>query len=207
MSHLFQLLPAMRHTHLSSCETARGPTPMRANFPTAPPFSLSADGKRTLHLRGTLTRPFLRISPAAATAGHDAALVRPPTIKNSQGRVVMKNILFAVGALALASVALAAPPAAPVVTVGVSNIKQLQFDWDAVPGASRRPHRGGSSAPQIANRRMGASAPGSDLHLVSQPDLVPRQPPKPPVVARRFGDRHFDLVGLPVAELPHPREQ
>ena len=49
----------------------------------------------------------------------------------------MRNILFAMGALALASVALAAPPAAPVVTAGVSNIKQLQFDWDAVPGASR----------------------------------------------------------------------
>lgn len=49
----------------------------------------------------------------------------------------MKAILFALGSLALSSVALAAPPAAPVVTVGASNIKQLQFDWPAVPGAAR----------------------------------------------------------------------
>jgi hypothetical protein len=49
----------------------------------------------------------------------------------------MRKFLFVVGALALASVALAAPPPAPVLTVGASNIKQLQFDWPAVPGAAR----------------------------------------------------------------------
>ena len=49
----------------------------------------------------------------------------------------MKTILFVLSTLALAPLALAAPPAAPVVTVGASNIKQLQFDWPGVPGASR----------------------------------------------------------------------
>jgi hypothetical protein len=49
----------------------------------------------------------------------------------------MKSILLVLGTLALASVALAAPLAAPVITVGASNIKQLQFDWPSVPGASR----------------------------------------------------------------------
>jgi len=49
----------------------------------------------------------------------------------------MKTILVVLSTLAFAPVALAAPPAAPVVTVGVRTIKQLQFDWADVPGASR----------------------------------------------------------------------
>ena len=49
----------------------------------------------------------------------------------------MKAILFVLSTLALASVALAAPPAAPVVTVGVSGIKRLQFDWASIPNSSR----------------------------------------------------------------------
>ncbi len=49
----------------------------------------------------------------------------------------MKTIVFVLSTLALASVAFAAPPAAPVVTVGASNIKQLRFDWAPVPGAAR----------------------------------------------------------------------
>jgi hypothetical protein len=49
----------------------------------------------------------------------------------------MKTIFFMLSALALAPVALAAPPAAPVVNVGANHIKQLQFDWPAVPGVSR----------------------------------------------------------------------
>lgn len=44
----------------------------------------------------------------------------------------MKSVLLALAGL-LASVAYAAPPAAPVVTVGVNDTKQLQFDWPSVP--------------------------------------------------------------------------
>jgi hypothetical protein len=54
-----------------------------------------------------------------------------------QAGIFMKTILPILAALALAPVALAAPPAAPVVTVGASHIKQLQFDWPAVPEAGR----------------------------------------------------------------------
>ena len=49
----------------------------------------------------------------------------------------MKAILFVLSTLALAPAALAAPPAAPVVTVGVSGIKRLQFDWASIPNSSR----------------------------------------------------------------------
>ena len=49
----------------------------------------------------------------------------------------MKTLLFVLSTLALAPLALAAPPAAPVVTVGASNIKQLQFDWPGVPGVEQ----------------------------------------------------------------------
>src|SRR5689334_145533 len=37
----------------------------------------------------------------------------------------------------VAAAARAAPPAAPVVTVGVNNVKQLQFDWASVPQSDR----------------------------------------------------------------------
>jgi hypothetical protein len=37
----------------------------------------------------------------------------------------------------LAPIALAAPPAAPVVTVGADHVKRLQFDWPSVPGVGR----------------------------------------------------------------------
>ncbi len=49
----------------------------------------------------------------------------------------MKTAFFAVAALAFAPVTLAAPPAAPVVTVGAHSIKRLQFDWPSVPGVGR----------------------------------------------------------------------
>src|SRR5215510_6815562 len=35
--------------------------------------------------------------------------------------------------LLVASLAHAAPPAAPVITASASNIKELQFDWESVP--------------------------------------------------------------------------
>jgi hypothetical protein len=47
----------------------------------------------------------------------------------------MKTIFVAL-ACVLSPVALAAPPPAPVVTVGASDIKQLQFDWPSVPGVA-----------------------------------------------------------------------
>ena len=47
----------------------------------------------------------------------------------------MKSVILALVSL-LASVAFAAPPPAPVVSVGVSDTKQLQFDWASVPGVS-----------------------------------------------------------------------
>jgi hypothetical protein len=40
-------------------------------------------------------------------------------------------------ALAIAPATFAAPPPAPVLSVGVSDIRQLQFDWDPVPGVAR----------------------------------------------------------------------
>ncbi|HEY6123161.1 MAG TPA: hypothetical protein VIV63_00805, partial [Steroidobacteraceae bacterium] len=48
----------------------------------------------------------------------------------------MKTIFLALAALAFAPVTFAAPPAAPVVTVGAHSIKQLQFDWPSVPGVA-----------------------------------------------------------------------
>ena len=42
--------------------------------------------------------------------------------------------VFFVAASACSSFAFAAPPAAPVVSVGASDVKQLQFDWASVPG-------------------------------------------------------------------------
>ena len=48
----------------------------------------------------------------------------------------MKAKFFAIAALAFAPLALAAPPPAPVVSVGASDIKQLQFDWPSVPGVA-----------------------------------------------------------------------
>src|SRR5690349_9773860 len=47
----------------------------------------------------------------------------------------MKTIFVAL-ACVLSTVALAAPPPSPVVSVGASDIKQLQFDWPSVPGVA-----------------------------------------------------------------------
>jgi hypothetical protein len=44
------------------------------------------------------------------------------------------KLILGMGLFTCASAAFAAPPAAPVVTVGASNTKQLQFDWPSVPG-------------------------------------------------------------------------
>jgi hypothetical protein len=55
---------------------------------------------------------------------------------NSVSALAAKLIL-SIGMVICASATLAAPPAAPVVTVGASGIKQLQFDWPAVPEAGR----------------------------------------------------------------------
>jgi hypothetical protein len=49
----------------------------------------------------------------------------------------LARLVLGISMLTGASLAFAAPPAAPVVTVGASNIKQLQFDWPAVPEAGR----------------------------------------------------------------------
>jgi len=46
------------------------------------------------------------------------------------------KLILGMGLFTCASAALAAPPAAPVVTVGASDIKQLQFDWPSVPGVA-----------------------------------------------------------------------
>ena len=46
------------------------------------------------------------------------------------------KIVFVALACVLSPVALAAPPPAPTVTVGASDIKQLQFDWPSVPGVA-----------------------------------------------------------------------
>jgi len=48
----------------------------------------------------------------------------------------MKTIA-ALMALACASVAFAAPPPAPVLTVAVTDIRQLEFNWNPVPGVAR----------------------------------------------------------------------
>src|SRR3982751_5978258 len=45
----------------------------------------------------------------------------------------MKSFMVILACL-FSSVALGAPPPAPVVTVGASDIKQLQFDWPSEPG-------------------------------------------------------------------------
>jgi hypothetical protein len=47
----------------------------------------------------------------------------------------MRSFLAAL-ACVLSPIALAGPPPAPVVTVGASDIKQLQFDWPSVPGVA-----------------------------------------------------------------------
>src|SRR5689334_22714932 len=47
----------------------------------------------------------------------------------------MKSVILVLVSL-FASVAFAAPPPAPVLSVGVSDTKQLQFDWASVPGVS-----------------------------------------------------------------------
>jgi hypothetical protein len=49
----------------------------------------------------------------------------------------MKLALFALCGLAASSVALAAPPAAPQISVAATDIKQLQFDWASVPTTNR----------------------------------------------------------------------
>jgi hypothetical protein len=50
----------------------------------------------------------------------------------------MKSVMFAlVGTLAFTSLAVAAPPAAPTITVAASNIKQLQFDITPVSAINR----------------------------------------------------------------------
>ena len=45
-------------------------------------------------------------------------------------------MVFVALACALSPVALAAPPPAPVLSVGASDVKQLQFDWASVPGVA-----------------------------------------------------------------------
>ena len=49
----------------------------------------------------------------------------------------MRLPILCTGLLALAASVADAAPAAPIVTVGTNDIKQLQFDWDAVPQANR----------------------------------------------------------------------
>jgi hypothetical protein len=46
----------------------------------------------------------------------------------------MKTRVFVLAALAFAPVALAAPPPAPQVTVSATDIRQLEFNWEPVPG-------------------------------------------------------------------------
>jgi len=48
----------------------------------------------------------------------------------------MKSFVVALACL-LPSLALAAPPAAPTLSVAASNIRQLEFRWDSVPGVAR----------------------------------------------------------------------
>jgi hypothetical protein len=54
----------------------------------------------------------------------------------SFGKSVRLNVGLAVLCLSCASTALAAPPAAPVVTAG-ADLKTLRFDWNFVPQANR----------------------------------------------------------------------
>src|SRR5215831_18238234 len=49
----------------------------------------------------------------------------------------MKVAIFTVLGLATAALAQAAPPAAPVISVGATDIRQLQFDWDPVSTTTR----------------------------------------------------------------------
>ena len=45
----------------------------------------------------------------------------------------MLRLPLSLGALFLATTAFATPPAAPQVTIGASNVKQLRLDWEIVP--------------------------------------------------------------------------
>ena len=53
--------------------------------------------------------------------------------ENTMDTRIPRAVIWAALCYSLASAARAAPPVAPVITVGVNNVKQLQFDWASVP--------------------------------------------------------------------------